>query len=96
MTLDIHPPLILPCKYCGDPIQRAVDPPHDWVHSDDYITLTWKFYTDFPIVVRMEYDHDAEPDVIEIEAPKRLPRLFRRGSVKPAEPRTAPEERPDK
>jgi hypothetical protein len=65
-------PVELECRICGAPIQRAAhERAQPWVHIDDF----WEPLKD-PLK-RSQYDHDAEPDVIDVEGLKRNKTYYR-------------------
>lgn len=55
---EVSQPVVLICATCGEPCQRAVTPPHEWTHTDDYFYLN--------DVTRVDYNHQAIPDVIDV------------------------------
>ena len=56
--------VILECAECQGQIVRTIDPPHAWVHCDDFVQLP---------SLMTAYDHEPTPDVIDLEDPDELP-----------------------
>lgn len=62
--------IVLPCAVCHKDIQRATYPPHPWVHCDDFVHVRGT-----EIKSTGDYDHEAEPDVIEVAEVKEKPNV---------------------
>lgn len=61
-TWDDNPRLN--CRRCGKPIARQEIPPYAWVHEDDEPPIDLKDILSSPVSM---YDHEAEPDVIDVK-----------------------------
>lgn len=59
--------VVLRCRTCRADIARSAVPPHQWVHLDDEIIVTSLSK------ITKTYDHEAEPDVIDVGAPSAAP-----------------------
>jgi hypothetical protein len=62
--------IILLCKKCGENIARTDLPSRQWVHVDDELTIAPSGHRSagLPLFVNQsQYDHDAEPDCIDID-----------------------------
>ena len=57
--------IVLACAVCHKDIQRATYEPHPWVHSDDFVHVKGTHITS-----KGDYDHEAEPDVIDVSEVK--------------------------
>lgn len=60
--VDEATPVSVPCRHCPVMLQRQQYKPWGWVHQDDEVVLKGT-----SIVSTGKYDHEPEPDVIDVD-----------------------------
>lgn len=68
------PPVKVSCKLCDTKLVKSQVPPYTWVHEDDYVHLP---------SMRTDYDHEGDPDVIDVKEAGALPRQEDRSGNSP-------------
>jgi len=68
--------VVLRCKHCQKDVARTSYPPYKWVHMDDEVIVS-----SGGLKITKNWDHEAEPDVIDVGTPPQSESVPQRPTV---------------